>query len=164
MSHKFALPKNDLNAPDLYIPTMAFVTYVLLYAFYRGLGTTTSTFSPEIIIQVIWKCLFLQCMEALALKLGSNVLSVPIAFLDTFSYSGYKYVALCINSLARLLHGTLNVIISLYTAGMLAYFVLKTVAAAIPPPAGATSNPTRLAVLLGFAGIQFILVLFMSLF
>jgi hypothetical protein len=32
----YAQPKDDLNAPDLYIPTMAFVTYVLLIGFVMG--------------------------------------------------------------------------------------------------------------------------------
>jgi hypothetical protein len=143
---------------------MAFVTYVLLYAFYRGLGAVGSNFSPDIIIQVIWKCLFLQVIEAALLKLGANVLSVPVPFLDDFSYAGYKYVALCINCIARLLHGTLNIVISLYTAGMLAYFVLKTIAAVIPPPANTAQNATRMIIVLGFSGIQLLLVLFMSLF
>ena len=30
-------PKFDLNAPDLYIPTMAYVTYVLLVGYILGL-------------------------------------------------------------------------------------------------------------------------------
>lgn len=29
-------PNQDRNAPDLYIPVMAFVTYVLLIAFFKG--------------------------------------------------------------------------------------------------------------------------------
>ena len=30
-------PKFDLNAPDLYIPTMAYVTYVLLVGYILGM-------------------------------------------------------------------------------------------------------------------------------
>jgi hypothetical protein len=29
-------PNQDYNAPDLYIPVMAFITYVLLVAFFMG--------------------------------------------------------------------------------------------------------------------------------
>ena len=29
-------PRNDLQAPDLYIPLMSFVTFVLITAFYKG--------------------------------------------------------------------------------------------------------------------------------
>jgi hypothetical protein len=31
MRNKWALPKDDTCAPDLYIPSMSFITYVLLY-------------------------------------------------------------------------------------------------------------------------------------
>jgi len=37
-------PKQDLNAPDLYIPTMAFLTYVLTAGFILG---TRKQFQPE---------------------------------------------------------------------------------------------------------------------
>jgi len=30
------LPKNDLQAPDLYIPLMSFVTFILITGFYLG--------------------------------------------------------------------------------------------------------------------------------
>lgn len=29
-------PRTDINAPDLYLPTMAFVTYVLLTGYFMG--------------------------------------------------------------------------------------------------------------------------------
>ena len=32
----YAFPREDINAPDLYIPTMAFVTYILLVGFVFG--------------------------------------------------------------------------------------------------------------------------------
>ncbi len=35
-THKFALPKDDVNAPDLYIPLMAFVTLIVLMGFALG--------------------------------------------------------------------------------------------------------------------------------
>jgi hypothetical protein len=31
-----APPRADVNAPDLYIPAMAFVTYILLLAYVKG--------------------------------------------------------------------------------------------------------------------------------
>ena len=31
-------PRQDINAPDLYIPTMAFVTYVLMCGIVKGLS------------------------------------------------------------------------------------------------------------------------------
>ena len=37
-------PKFDVNAPDLYIPTMAYVTYILLVGYVLGLR---NAFSPD---------------------------------------------------------------------------------------------------------------------
>lgn len=34
----FKAPGDDINAPDLYIPMMAFGTYVLLAAFFLGIN------------------------------------------------------------------------------------------------------------------------------
>ena len=171
-SRKWALPKQDINAPDLYIPLMSFVTYVLLYGFLRGISSPESaanSFSPDILAQSIWRCLILQLLEAGGLKFGANILSIHVPFLDCYAIAGYKYVALCVNTLARFLNGTLAVIVSFYTAIMLAYFALKTTAIAIPPPPssdGSNSNAPspRLIVILGFGVAQLLLTLFMSLF
>lgn len=32
----YAFPREDINAPDLYIPAMAFVSYILLVGFVHG--------------------------------------------------------------------------------------------------------------------------------
>lgn len=49
-SRKWATPRQDFNAPDLYIPLMAFMTYVLLYG--MGKGLMSVGFTPDVIIQV----------------------------------------------------------------------------------------------------------------
>lgn len=33
---QYATPSNDVNAPDLYIPLMSFVTYILVAGFVKG--------------------------------------------------------------------------------------------------------------------------------
>mmetsp|Transcript_31751 Transcript_31751/g.53558 ORF Transcript_31751/g.53558 Transcript_31751/m.53558 type:complete len:266 (+) Transcript_31751:108-905(+) len=158
-SRKWALPKQDYNAPDLYIPLMAFMTYVLLYGLGKGLGTT-SEFSPDLIINAIWRCLILQLIESGLIKFGVNLMSVPVPFLDICSYTGYKYVALCINFLARIMGTTVSVLVSLATSAMLAYFMLKTMAAVVPPQT--TVGPPRHLLLLGFAVMQVVVILTLS--
>lgn len=163
ITHKWALPRNDLNAPDLYIPLMAFITYILLCGFDAGLRSASSrSFSPEIIIQATWRCVALLAVEGCAAKVGLNLLSVSVPFLDVFSYAGYKFVPLCLNILARMLHPTLNVLLSLASSGMVAYFVLKTVASVVPPSAAGAQGTQRYMVLFGFAAAQLALVLVMS--
>ena len=148
-SHKFALPKQDKNAPDLYIPLMSFITYVLLFGLCKGID---SGFTPEMLINAIWRCLILQCVECVVIKFGLSLMSVPLPFLDLFAYTGYKYVGLCINTVARFFGTTFNILSSVYMSVMLAYFVLKSLAAVVPVQA---TGPPRHLMLLAFAAIQF---------
>ena len=53
---KWALPKQDVNSPDLYIPVMAFVTYILLCGLVTGIS---SAFTPEVLSNAVWRCLLL---------------------------------------------------------------------------------------------------------
>ena len=134
------------------------MTYVLLYGLGKGLAT--STFTPDVIIQAIWRCLLLHVIETGLIKFGVNLMSVPLPFLDIFAYTGYKYVALCINVISRLLGSTVSFLVSMVTAGMLAYFILKTMAAVVPP--ATTTGPPRHLLLLGFAAMQFVVIITLS--
>eukprot|EP01038_Epipyxis_sp_PR26KG_P013038 gene13038-17474_t len=162
-SRKWALPKQDPNAPDLYIPLMSFVTYVLLYGLCKGLGLGSSIiFTPELLIQAVWRCLLIQIIESGLIKLGVNSMNINISFLDIFSYTGYKYVGLCLNTISRLLGRSINFIVILYTAFMLGFFVLKTMAAVIPPVTNGNTIPPRHLVLLSIAAMQFFVLLLLS--
>jgi hypothetical protein len=153
-SHKWLAPRHDVNAPDLYLPVMAFVTYVLLVGYVKG---TNNNFTPEVLIQAVWICLLIQMVEAGVMKVGLSMLQTTLPFLDLFSYTGYKYVGLCLVTLSLPFGSTFYFLVSLYTAVTIAFFVLKTMAAAVPSanqlPAG---GPPRHLVLLAFAGMQFI--------
>ena len=149
-NHKWALPKQDINAPDLYIPLMSFITYVLLVGLRRGMG---SGFTPEVLIQSVWRCLILHFCEAVLIKFGLSLMQVPMPFLDIFSYTGYKYVGLCLSTLARGLGGTFGLLTTFYTCFALAFFILKAMAAVVP--ATISTGPPRHLMLLGFATIQF---------
>ena len=162
LSRKWGLPKQDINSPDLYIPLMAFTTYVLMYGLIRG-SSFSGDFTPEVLTQAVWRGVFLQLIESAIIKVGVNVLSSTLPFLDIFAYTGYKYVGLCINIFTRLFGGTVNFIISIYTASMLAYFILKTMAAVIPPISNSNAlGPPRHLLLLAFAALQFIVLLILS--
>lgn len=39
----FAPPRSDLNAPDLYIPVMSFITYVIITGIVAGLDSAAAT-------------------------------------------------------------------------------------------------------------------------
>lgn len=158
-SRKWALPKQDVNSPDLYIPLMAFMTYVLLYGLSQGLGTT-STFTPDLLIQGVWRCLILQLIECGLIKLGVSMMSVSVPFLDLFSYTGYKYVHLCLALISSIFGGTIKFLVALYLSAVMGFFLLKTMASVIPQ--SVETGPPRHLVLLSFATMQFLVVLVLS--
>ncbi|KAL8037337.1 hypothetical protein ABFS82_11G032500 [Erythranthe guttata] len=96
-SSSFKSAMHDINAPDLYIPLMAFVTYVLLAAFFLGIN---GKFSPESIGVQFSTGLMCWLMQVLLLEgtlhsLGGGggsgeIILVPL--LDVVSYAGYTFV------------------------------------------------------------------------
>ncbi|KAL7134507.1 hypothetical protein ABFS83_11G030800 [Erythranthe nasuta] len=95
-SSSFKSAMHDINAPDLYIPLMAFVTYVLLAAFFLGIN---GKFSPESIGVQFSTGLMCWLMQVLLLEGtlhclggggGGEIILVPL--LDVVSYAGYTFV------------------------------------------------------------------------
>ena len=162
--HPFALPSADENAPDLYLPSMTLITYVLLCALCYG---TAGKFSPEVLPDVTTKCFVTQIMEVLAIRFGFYMMQAPIAFLDLFSYTGYKYLGLCVNMLAGLALANFGFgsrtyyIFFLWTASAASYFVLKTMANNIPMEVAAT-GPKREIMVVVFAASQAVTMWFVS--
>ncbi|GAM22386.1 hypothetical protein SAMD00019534_055610 [Acytostelium subglobosum LB1] len=96
-------PRDDINAPDLYIPMMAFVTYYLLYGFQLGMS---ASFSPDKLGASISKGIIIWLLELGLFKLGfffTNSYSIPMY--DMISYSGYKYVLLVLSTAVTILFG-----------------------------------------------------------
>jgi hypothetical protein len=133
---------------------MSFVTYVLLVGYVKG---TNNNFTPEVLIQAVWSCLLLQMVETGIMKVGLSMIQTTLPFLDMFSYTGYKYVGLCLVTISLVFGSTFYFLVSLYTGASVSFFVLKTMAAAVPPanqlPPG---GPPRHIVLLAFALMQFV--------
>uniref|UniRef100_A0A7S2GX20 Protein YIF1 n=1 Tax=Helicotheca tamesis TaxID=374047 RepID=A0A7S2GX20_9STRA len=166
---EYALPYSDENAPDLYIPVMALVTYVLLCALCYG---TAGKFDPEVLPDVTTKCFITQLLEVLVMKGCIYSMEAPMAFLDLFSYTGYKYLGLCVNMLVGLAIGYLSnsesgyghkgyYVAFLWTASAISYFFLKTMANNIPMVTAKT-GPKREFMVLGFAASQFATCWFVS--
>lgn len=153
-SHKNAPPKADVNAPDLYIPLMAFITYILLVGYAKG---TSNTFTPDVLIRAIWSCLAMQVVEVLVCKFATNTLTPSLPFLDLFALTGYKYVGLCVNTLFLLFGGVLYFLCSLFTAAAHGFFILKSFAVAVPQNVNSNVPPRHL-VLLCLALMEFVVV------
>lgn len=164
---RFLAPRDDINAPDLYIPSMAFVTYVLIVAFLMG---EPWHFSPEVVADQFSKSLMALLFEVAFVKAGFYFLSsASVPLLDIVSYCGYKYVGISLSVVLGFLIGAKWVYyaaLALTGAGM-ATFVVKSFRLAAPPAtlaggnvagaAAAGSSNTRNYFLLACGVVQLIL-------
>lgn len=94
-SYYFLPPRDDLNSPDMYIPVMAFVTYILLSTLLAGLR---GAFHPEVMGLAATAAFAVVAIEILGLKFGTYILSISndSQLLDLVAYSGYKFVGVIV--------------------------------------------------------------------
>ncbi|KAL3412358.1 YIF1-domain-containing protein [Aspergillus fumigatus] len=92
-SSMFLPPRDDLNSPDMYIPVMALVTYILLSAVLAGFR---GQFHPELLGSITTTAIAVIVFEILCLKLAMYILSInnESQLLDLVAYSGYKFVGI----------------------------------------------------------------------
>ncbi|KAJ8105327.1 hypothetical protein ONZ43_g7471 [Nemania bipapillata] len=98
-------PRDDVNSPDMYIPVMALVTYILLSTLLAGLR---GQFQPELLGYTASKAAVVVVVEILLLKLGCYFLSISneSQLLDLVAYSGYKFVGIIVTvAIAELVNG-----------------------------------------------------------
>jgi len=97
-------PRGDLQAPDLYIPLMAFVTFILAVGCVQG--AYSDSFDFEQLAVVYSKCCFLWLLETCCQKglfYFLNIGNPP--FFELAAYSGYKFVVLCPIAISEVLVG-----------------------------------------------------------
>jgi len=136
---EFQPPRDDLNAPDLYIPAMAFVSYILLAALQCGLQ---ARFHPELFGVVATKAIVVLVLDFLFLKGGCYLLGIqgsnPIA--DLVAYGGYKFVGVIVTLLVGMVEKfsrTPYLIAFVYTFLANAFFLLRSLRSVVLPDAGA---------------------------
>ncbi|KAH6894135.1 YIF1-domain-containing protein [Thelonectria olida] len=98
-------PRDDINSPDMYIPVMALVTYILLSTMIAGLR---GEFQPELLGYTATKSLISVFIEIIILKLGCYLLSISSQsqLLDLIAYSGYKFIGIIVTIVvAEILNG-----------------------------------------------------------
>jgi hypothetical protein len=118
-------PREDINAPDLYIPVMAFVTYVLLVGFVHG---TNLKFTPDVLGYTASTAIGILAFEIITIKFGLYLLnSRTVPVLDLVAYTGYIFVALIVNVfLGFFISGSPYFAASLYTSICGAFFIFRT--------------------------------------
>ncbi|CAM9352705.1 unnamed protein product [Heterosigma akashiwo] len=162
-AHAWAKPWADLNCPDLYLPSMALVTFVLLAGYARG---RSHRFSPETLVDIGGHLAVVELLEVLALRLGLYLLRAPADLLELAALSGYKYVGLCMAKLvALLLTGWPSYLASTYLGAAMAFFMLKSIAYAVPhSSSGEGEGLNREIVIIGFAALHLLMFCWVAFF
>ncbi|KAG0256822.1 hypothetical protein BG011_004311 [Mortierella polycephala] len=134
-------PRDDLNAPDLYIPVMAFVTYVLLIGISAG---TSNKFSPEILGPTASSALAIILLEFTMIKLCIYLLNITseVPILDLLAYSGYKFVGIIVSIIIQLSSAPRYAFWStfLYTGAATGFFLLRSLKYVILPEVSSTGT------------------------
>lgn len=102
---RYLAPRDDVNSPDMYIPVMSIVTYILLSTLIAGLR---GEFQPELLGSKAVMGLSVVILEILGLKLGTYILSISndSQWLDLVAYSGYKFVGIIVTiAVAEMFNG-----------------------------------------------------------
>ncbi|KAL1927766.1 hypothetical protein VTP01DRAFT_3587 [Rhizomucor pusillus] len=164
----FKPPREDINSPDLYIPVMALVTYVLLCGLVAG---QQGSFHPEQLYVAGWTSVAVIFSELVFTRLGCYFLNIPFeaSMLDLVAYSGYKYVCIIVTDAVKLLGAGkwLSWGVFFYTALSVAFFLLRSMRYVILPDAAAgpsTLNPQRkrrMWFLLMIAALQIVYMFFL---
>lgn len=93
--HKYLPPRQDVNAPDLYIPFMAMCTYVILSA---ATLLARGQFQPTSIPAMASRASGAWLLHWMIIKGVLYALGIPSAvpFLELVAYAGYTFVPACL--------------------------------------------------------------------
>jgi len=113
--YEMKAPQHDPNAPDLYIPMMAFITYILLRGY---IVARASQFSPDVLGVTASKSLLGLMVEVSLIKLGFWVIEEFSPFLfDLVAFCSYKYVGFVVCLVTGLLFGQTLFYLSIFMLG-----------------------------------------------
>lgn len=124
----FLPPKEDVNSPDMYIPIMGLVTYILVWNTQRGLQ---GSFDPENLYYKLSSTTAFVCLDLIILKLGLYLLvntNSPTTILtELICYVGYKFVPLTLVLFLPKTPLYLSIIFKVYLFIAFGVFLLRSV-------------------------------------
>uniref|UniRef100_A0A182XWI1 Protein YIF1 n=1 Tax=Anopheles stephensi TaxID=30069 RepID=A0A182XWI1_ANOST len=124
-------PRYDINAPDLYIPAMSYITYVVLAGIALGMQKRFS--SEQLGIQAssaLAYSIFEIVIYTLTLYIGN--ISTSLSTLDLLALTGYKYAAIVVTVAGTILLKRMGYYLALlYSSAMLTLFLLRTMKAKV---------------------------------
>jgi hypothetical protein len=145
----YLAPRDDINSPDMYIPMMALVTYILLSTLFAGLR---GAFNPEILGLTATIAVTVMVLEIVTIKIGTFILSInsPSQLLDLVAYSGYKFVGVIVSLILTSLFNHLNVggswiswLVFLYCWSANAFFLLRSLRYVLLPDQDTVARSQR---------------------
>ncbi|EDR08475.1 uncharacterized protein LACBIDRAFT_173782 [Laccaria bicolor S238N-H82] len=144
-------PREDINCPDLYIPVMAIVTYIILTALHSGINN--KFFRPQILGESASRATLVVLLDFAFVKLGCYFLNINDSsqVVDVFAYGGYKFVGVIVTITAGFLglKGPLCLLVFVYAFLANAFFLLRSLRSMVlPDPSisiATNPNPTTTA-------------------
>ncbi|XP_047334636.1 protein YIF1B-like [Impatiens glandulifera] len=144
-------PIYDINAPDLYIPLMAFGTYVILAGISLGLQ---GKFRPESLNWLFIKGLLGWFMQVSLLRVSLFSLgSGEAPLLDIVAYGGYTFTGMCVAVLGRIISGYSYYFLMPCTSLCMGIFLVKTMKRVLFSELRTSYDSTRHHYLLLFIGL-----------
>lgn len=159
-------PRYEKNAPDMYIPTMAFLTYVVVAGLTLG---TQERFTPEQLGILASSALAWGFVELIVHTLTLYIMNLDTSLrtLDLLAYCGYKYVGINACILVSLIFrrfGFYSVLA--YFSVSLAFFLVRSLKLRVIPQGQssytASGNKRRLYFILFVAAAQPFLMWWLS--
>lgn len=157
-------PKYDVNAPDLYIPTMAYATYILLVGYILGLR---NAFSPDSLATTASSALVWLILEIGLVYLTLTIMSINTSLTkwDILSFSSYKYVGIIAVLIIGLLSNIKGYYIGLFYVSLaVMFFLLRTLKLRIEPEVHGMQvhGQRKLYIILLYAILQPIIIWWMT--
>ncbi|EJD45632.1 YIF1-domain-containing protein [Auricularia subglabra TFB-10046 SS5] len=135
-------PRDDINSPDLYIPSMALVTFVLLSAVRLGLR---DQFNPRVLGATTSSAIFCVFLEVLLVRLACYLLSIQgsASVVDLVAYAGYKFVGIIVTMCMDLMmiRSWIYWLAFLYVFLANAFFLIRSLRYIVLPEAAAVNQP-----------------------
>ncbi|XP_017052648.1 protein YIF1B-A isoform X2 [Drosophila ficusphila] len=119
-------PRYDVNAPDLYLPTMGYITYVIVAGLLLGMQ---KRFSPEQLGIQASSAMAYSIFELVIYSIALYVMNVKTSLktLDLLAFTGYKYVNIVVCLMVSTLFFKSGYYIALaYTSFSFGFFLLRT--------------------------------------
>ncbi|GAB7360065.1 hypothetical protein MBLNU230_g7585t1 [Neophaeotheca triangularis] len=137
-------PREDVNSPDMYIPVMAFTTYVLLSTLIAGLN---GKFEPQFLGINFSNASAIIILELVLLWLGKYFLNISSEsqIYDLVAYSGYKFVGVIVTiAFTAVFSGGywVNWTVFGYTFMANAFFLLRSLKYVLLPSDATPGNPS----------------------